>query len=134
MAEIVKEGQWKQEPPKRRGKIPNYTPSSMGKMGNATACLKFKAADTKVPFFISNVHKDTLEKDIADHVFKMTNEIIHLQKIQMRNIKKKHNAYKFYVPKEKMALFLSADLWPRGVIFRKFLAYIPPEERILRGE
>lgn len=41
---------------------------------------KFRAADIKVPLFISNVSKDTCEQDIISYIRDKTNEIVTLKR------------------------------------------------------
>lgn len=82
----------------------------------------FKAADTKIPIFITKIHKDTLEKDIVDYVYKKTNEKITLEKIIFKQ-ERNHKAYKFFVSECKLSVFLDDKLWPQGVIFRRFVNF-----------
>lgn len=85
---------------------------------------KFKAAEKKVPIFITKVHKSTTEKDITEYIYEKTRENIALQKISFR-YEREHNAYKFFVAEHKLTLFLDNKLWPQGVIFRRFVNFKP---------
>lgn len=82
----------------------------------------FKAADIKVPIFITKIHKDTTEKDIQDYIYRKTNEMINLEKIVLKQ-DKDHNAYKFFVSEHKISVFLDNKLWPQGVLFRRFVNF-----------
>lgn len=96
------------------------------KRGNAVAESKenekFKAAETKIPLFISNVHTDVCEQDIIDYIHNKTGETVSLVKIKMKN-RKNYNAYKAYVMKCKLDIFLDEKLWPSGISFRRFVNF-----------
>lgn len=85
---------------------------------------KFRSADRKTPMFITNVDKATLESDITDYILKKTGENVNLERI---NIKRQceHNAYKFIVSQSKLHMYLNDNLWPEGIIFRRFVHYRP---------
>lgn len=83
---------------------------------------KFKAAERRIPIFITKVHKDTKEKDIVDYLYKETHEMIRLEKISFKQ-ERDHNAYKFFVPEQKLSMFLNDKLWPEGIIFRRFVNF-----------
>lgn len=85
---------------------------------------KFKAAASKIPIFITKVHKDTSENDITEYVYNKTKERISLEKIVFRR-EKDHKAYKFLVSEQKVSLFLDDKLWPQGIIFRRFVHFKP---------
>lgn len=96
---------------------------------------KFKAAeDKKVPLFISNVSPETREEDIITYIKEKTNEVIHLKKINV-NTNKNYNAYKLYVSKHKVDVFLSEQLWPEGITFRRFVHFMyqtKPKSSVVR--
>lgn len=97
----------------------------IGERGQATVTgsgEKFRAAEKKVPIFISNIHKDVTDRDIISYVHKKTGESVFLEKI---NIKQQfsHNAYKFFVAESKLPVFLNDKLWPQGIIFRRFVHF-----------
>lgn len=93
------------------------------KTGSACDIIgKFKAADTKVPIFITNVHKDTTVKDITEYIREKTKENISLERIIMKE-EKDHNAYKFFVSENKLSMFLNDSLWPKGILFRRFMHF-----------
>ncbi|XP_028164853.1 uncharacterized protein LOC114355983 [Ostrinia furnacalis] len=91
---------------------------------------KFRAADTKVPIFISRVHKETTEFDITEYIRKKTHEDVKLEKIIL-NKEKNYNAYKFYISELKLPLFLDDKLWPQGIIFRRFVHY---KEKLVKDD
>lgn len=82
---------------------------------------KFKAADTKVPLFVSNVHKAVLEKDIVDYIYEKTKERVSLLKIDMKR-QRDYNSYKMFVNKQTIDTFLDDKLWPSGISFRRFVS------------
>ncbi|KAF9808552.1 hypothetical protein SFRURICE_002012 [Spodoptera frugiperda] len=82
----------------------------------------FKAADKKVPIFITKIHVDTTERDIINHIFKKTKETVTLQEIIFKR-DKDHKAYKFLVSENKLNMFLDNNLWPESVIFRRFINF-----------
>ncbi|CAH0723264.1 unnamed protein product, partial [Brenthis ino] len=96
----------------------------IGRMGNVVieSEEKFKAADRKIPLFITNVHKDTAEKDIINYIKKKTQESVTLEKISIKR-QCEHNAYKLFVSRSKLPLYLDENLWPQGIIFRRFVHF-----------
>jgi hypothetical protein len=82
----------------------------------------FKAAETRIPMFITKVHKDTSEKDIEKYVYRKTNEVITLEKITFKQ-DRDYKAYKFFVPENKLMMFLDSGLWPQGIVFRRFVHF-----------
>ncbi|KAF9816260.1 hypothetical protein SFRURICE_003811, partial [Spodoptera frugiperda] len=96
----------------------------MGKMGKnvVNSDEKFRAADRKVPIFITNVHKNTSEEDIANYILKKTAINVTLEKI---NLKKQndYNAFKFFVLHHNVQMFLNNEIWPQGIIFRRFVTF-----------
>ncbi|XP_026319259.1 uncharacterized protein LOC113229792 [Hyposmocoma kahamanoa] len=92
------------------------------KIGLATQLSNFKSANLKVPIFLSNVHKDTKPEAISDYVYKQTNEKISLIEIAQRK-ERGYNAFKMFVPRHKLYMFLEEKLWPEGVIFRRFINF-----------
>ncbi|XP_063393318.1 uncharacterized protein LOC134678618 [Cydia fagiglandana] len=126
MAEMVKDGVWEQAQSRKRvAKQRKKQNRFVGQRGRADAMQqgKFKAAELTIPLFISNVHKDTLEDDIVEHIRVKTNTTVKLLKINMLDKQKNHNAYKLYVPSDKMRIFLDAKTWPEGIIFRRFVHF-----------
>ncbi|XP_045777018.1 uncharacterized protein LOC123875311 [Maniola jurtina] len=128
MADVVrKEGDWKRRESLeewtevRRRRYRNRFEGKTGKAPSEQNC-KFRAAETKVPLFISNVHKDTTEKDIIDYIHSNTQEVVQLEKINMK-IDKGYNSYKVWVSKCKRNLYLNDTLWPEGISFRNFIYF-----------
>lgn len=115
------EGEWKTV---QRHK-PRLNYRYLGTMGSSHDKEgRFKAAENKIPIFITKVHKDSSEKDITEYVYNKTKERISLEKIVFRR-EKDHRAYKFLVSEEKVSLFLDDKLWPQGIIFRRFVHFKP---------
>lgn len=98
----------------------------MGKMGNSVidAGEKFKPADRKVPIFITNVHKDTADFDIENYIFRKSAISVKLEKINLRK-QTDYNAYKFFVSQSDVHMFLNSEMWPKGIIFRRFVHFRP---------
>lgn len=89
----------------------------------------FRAADVKIPLFITNVNKEASESDIMGYIVSKTDTKVVLKKIKMQK-QRDYNAYKILVPQHKIDLFLNDRLWPEGVSFRRFVYFNGPE----RGE
>lgn len=119
-ANIMSHGEWKTVERRRKPKNINRF---IGKTGKATTDIncKFKAAESKIPILITNVHKDTSQTDIIDYIYEKTLESVKLKQIAMKDKNKYHNAYKFYVSKHKLGMFLDESLWPKDIIFRRFV-------------
>ncbi|XP_053602294.1 uncharacterized protein LOC128670559 [Plodia interpunctella] len=95
----------------------------VGKSGIArdSECT-FRAADVKLPMFITNVHMSTREKDIVDYIFKKTKETVYLEKINMK-VERGHKAYKFFISEANLPMYMDEAMWPAGVIFRRFVSF-----------
>ncbi|XP_028159727.1 uncharacterized protein LOC114352344 [Ostrinia furnacalis] len=119
--DVIKSSEWKTVE-KRKRKISRNRVE--GKTGTVLidAEEKFRAAEKKIPLFITNVHKDTRDSDIVDYINKKTNEIVTLEKISIKR-HCEHNAYKFFVSQNKLPLYLDEKLWPQGIIFRRFINF-----------
>lgn len=93
---------------------------------------KFRAADIRIPLFITNVDKQTSENDISEYILSKTQTSIVLKKINIRQ-EKNYNAYKILVPHHKLALFLNDNLWPEGVSFRRFVYFNKTSNNVNRS-
>lgn len=83
----------------------------------------FKAAATKkIPLFISNVSKETTERDIVEYIRCKTQTDVTLTKIISR-LKRDYDSYFFSVDSCKVALFLNDEIWPEGICFRKYVVF-----------
>ncbi|XP_063392561.1 uncharacterized protein LOC134678047 [Cydia fagiglandana] len=124
-ADVVKNGTWEENKPDaewmlvQRKKLRNQF---IGNTGKASPSEKFKAAITKVPLFISNVHRDTTSEDIAEYIRNKTSEVVKLEKVVMKR-DKGYDAYKFFVNKTKLNVFLNDTLWPDGIKFRRYVYF-----------
>ena len=85
---------------------------------------KFRAAERKIPLFITNVHKDSSEIDIITYIKNKTKEDVSLEKILIKR-HCQYDAYKLLVSQSKLPLYLDENLWPQGIIFRKFVHFKP---------
>lgn len=72
---------WKKEQPDekwivvQRKRLRNQFIGSKGK-AESVPNSKFKAAEMKVPLFISNVHTEVLKEDIAEYIYEKTKESV----------------------------------------------------------
>lgn len=97
-----------------------------GKFGiGSDSSGNFKAAERKVPIFISNIHVNTTEHDILQYISAKTNVYVKLERIISKK-QQLHKSYKFFVPMSMEKSFLEDDFWPNGIIFRRFLHYKNP--------
>lgn len=96
----------------------------VGKMGNVVVESeeKFRAAEKKIPLLITNVHKNTKESDIINYIQNKTKENVTLEKISIKR-QCEHDAYKLFVSHCKLPLYLDENLWPQGIIFRRFVHF-----------
>ncbi|CAH0723353.1 unnamed protein product, partial [Brenthis ino] len=121
-AEVTKtEGEWNVVQ-RRKPKTASYRYRGAAGVSKEENC-NFKAAERKVPIFITMVHKDTKESDIVEYVYNKTQEHIKVEKITFLKGNKDYNAYKFFVSERKISIFLDETLWPQGVIFRRFVNF-----------
>jgi hypothetical protein len=111
----------------------------VGKSGNARD-FNFRAADKKVPIFITNIHRDTMEDDIVRYIQSKTNDLVSLERINMK-VERDHKAYKFFVTESKLSSYLDANIWPQGIVFRRFNSFkyrhankVLPNDGLTNGE
>lgn len=82
----------------------------------------FKAAEKKIPIFITNIHCDTTESDIINYIRNKTKETVALEKIVMK-IDRGHKAYKFLTSESNVSMYMNEMIWPTGIIFRRFVSF-----------
>lgn len=101
----------------------------VGMKGKAdiTSDCKFKAAEVKIPFYIYNIHKESCVTDIKNYIKSKTSVDVVLQHIEMK-LAKDYVAYKFFIPKNKLPVFMDENLWPSGVSFRKYVNFYKQRE------
>lgn len=129
MADVVRQGgAWKVSEPDQgwkdfqRRKLRNRLEGVKGR-AVVRPDDKFKPAEIKTSLFLSNVHKDTSETDIAEYILFKTKQKITLQKIKMKT-EKPYNAYKIIVNRDALDIFLNNEnIWPDGVTCRRFRPY-----------
>lgn len=128
MADIAKKGEWKAQNTRTNEWVTvqkrRYRNRFAGKTGKAAMdnSEKFKAAEIKIPLFISNVNKETAEEDICEYIKNKTSEVVSLEKIKMKK-ERPYNAYKMLVNKNKLEIFLDDQFWPDGITFRRFIHF-----------
>lgn len=117
----IEEQPWQEVISKRTVRKQNPYNGRIGKASENNRA-KFKAAQTKIPLLITNVNKDTDDKDVSDYIVQKTGEKVDLVnlKIKRGNL---YKAYKIFVPGHKLRLFLDDKFWPTRVIFRCFIYY-----------
>lgn len=126
LAEIVKKGEWKENKPDeqwilvQRSKPRNRFVGMTGKALSNSA--NFKAAEIKIPVFISNVNKAATEKDISEYIEQKTKEVVKLEKINMKS-ERQYNAFKLFIPKHRLNIFMDDTFWPEGITFRRFINF-----------
>ncbi|KAI5633111.1 hypothetical protein NE865_14170 [Phthorimaea operculella] len=130
VAEILKEkGDWKQERPNenwievQRRRLRNRFVGKTGKAAPVPDKMtgsQFKAADIRIPLFISNVNKEVEAQGICEYIEAKAQVSVDAEKINMK-YKRPYNAYKIFVPKHKLEMFLNDEFWPDGVKFRQFV-------------
>lgn len=126
-SEIMREGEWKLHDQNGKWEVQQRKKSRnrfLGKRGKAVVDpnVNFKAADIKVPIYIYNVSKGTTVCDIVNYVNKKINLIIAPEKMTMK-VEKDYDAYKIFVPKQKLELFMEDDFWPDGIAYRRFIDF-----------
>lgn len=98
----------------------------IGKTGKAKTELdtKFRYAEIKIPLFISNVNKESTEKDICDYILCETHDNITSEKVVMKT-DKPYNASKVFVNQRNLnlRLKLNDELWPNGIRCRRFIHF-----------
>lgn len=119
---VLQEGEWKDQPRDenwvlvQKRKLRNRF---VGNRGTAPVNTNFKAADIKVPVYIYNMAKEITVCDISSYITKKINLVLTVEKMNMK-MTKDYEAYKIFVPRLKVDLFLKSDFWPEGVAYRPF--------------
>lgn len=130
---LKQDGEWKKELPSdgwvkvQRKRLQNRFVGLKGRAETSPQC-SFKAADVTVPFYIYNVDIETETKDIISYIKSKTNVEVSLKKMDMKR-SKGYAAYRFFIPKRKLNVFMDENLWPSGISFRKFVYYSDVPER-----
>lgn len=127
MAEVVSEGVWKENEQEGWTLVQNRRSTRnkfIGMTGKAVSSPKgkFKAAESRIPLFISNVNKETTENDICEYIKNKTQEVVNLERVNMKK-ERPYNAFKIFVSKYKLDTFLNDNLWPEGITFRRFIFF-----------
>lgn len=125
--DILKEGEWKSQVKSeswilvQKKRLRNRFIGSKGKAAVDTNS-NFKAADVRVPLYVYNIAKDVTAMDIQSYIKSKTEIVVELEKINMKSTKE-YDAYKVFVPKSKLSVFLQDEFWPEGVAYRKFVDF-----------
>lgn len=127
LAEIVRGGEFKQETHNSEWTLiqkKRLRNRFVGNRGNAVvrADEKFKAADVKTPIYIYDVAKNVAIKDIASYIENKSGLNVVIVQMKMK-LQKEYNAFKIFVPKHKLSLFLSDDFWPKDIAYRRFIEF-----------
>lgn len=109
-----------------RGKSYKQRYKLLGQKGCAftTPDVNFRAADIEIPLYISNVNTNTSEEDIISYIKNKTQLTVALKRINMK-LNKSYNAFKIFVPKVKLDIFMNDSFWPDGITFRRFMRTVP---------
>lgn len=101
-----------------------YKNRFIGRKGVAvpSAECKFRAADIRLPLFINNVDKAASPADIAHYIKEKTQVCVSLERVIMKQ-NKDYDAYKMFVPRHKLTLFMDDKIWPEGISFRRFIDF-----------
>lgn len=96
----------------------------IGKTGKAVSDTgsHFKAADIRIPLFISNVNKEVSAQNICDYIESKAQVTVSVEKINMKH-DRPYNAFKIFVPKHRIEIFLNDNFWPDGVTFREYVHF-----------
>lgn len=105
----------------QRRKVTKYRYSGKAGVARDLECT-FRAAERRIPMFITNVHMSTAESDIVNHILSKTQESVFLEKINMK-YERGHKAYKFLISETNLSKYMDETLWPTGVIFRRFVSH-----------
>lgn len=132
LAEIAR-GEWK--PPKQDDEWTlvqrkRYRNRFVGERGNAVLDSeeKFKAADIKTPIYIYNVSKEVTTSDILNYIKNKSSLSVCVDQMNMK-IDKNYNAFKIYVPKQKLDVFMKSDFWPEGIAYRRFINFFDLKQK-----
>lgn len=112
-----------------RGKAYKQRYKLLGQKGCAFTApdVNFRAADTEIPLYISNVNTNTSEEDIISYIKNKTQITVALKRINMK-VNKSYNAFKIFVPKVKLDVFMNDSFWPDGITFRLFMRTVPGQK------
>lgn len=126
MASVLRDGgEWKQEKSSEKWiqvQRKRFRNRFLGRTGKAAPAMssQFKAADIKIPLFISNVNKEVSSQHICEYIQSKAQVTAIIEKINMKQ-EKPYNAFKISIPKQKVEMLLNEDFWPDGVTFRHFV-------------
>lgn len=127
MADIAREGELSQEIRNTEWTLVQKKKSRnrfVGNRGNAiiSAEKKFKAADIKTPIYIYEVAKNVSIRDISNYVEKKYGLNVAVVQMKMK-LEKEYNAFKIFIPKHKLGLFVNKDFWPKDIAYRRFIDF-----------
>lgn len=69
--------------------------------------------------YVSRLHYSTKPEDIVKYLETKTNRVVTVERLVSRN-KVNFNSFVVRVPTEQVGTYLNEELWPRGVVFRKY--------------
>lgn len=127
IADIVRHGEWKKQLPSdewitvQRKRLKNRFGAKKGK-AKLEPNSHFKAADITIPIYIYNVAKGVSVCDIASYIETKANVSVKLEKMEMK-MEKEYDAYKIFIPKRKIEVFMNDSFWPEGISFRRFINF-----------
>ncbi|XP_061723017.1 uncharacterized protein LOC133529337 [Cydia pomonella] len=124
---LLAPGEWKREETNSEWvtvQKKRYKNRFIGDKGTATTNTNcnFRAAEPRIPLFINNVDRSTLPGDIVDYIREKTNIKVTLVKVSMKQ-DKDYDAYKMFVPRQSLDIFMNEALWPKNISFRRFIHF-----------
>lgn len=125
--QVLEQGEWKSQEKSeswitvQRKKLRNRFVGNKGK-AVVESNNNFKAADIRIPLYIYNIAKDVTIGDIHSYIKNKTEVSVELEKMNMKTTRE-YDAYKVFVPKSKIEVFLQDEFWPEGVVYRRFVDF-----------
>ena len=83
---------------------------------------KFKAAEYLIPIYVYRVAKGVSVCDISKYIENKAGTSVTIEKMTMKE-EKSYDAFKIYVPKQRLDTFMRDDFWPDGVAYRYFVNF-----------
>ncbi|CAH0399576.1 unnamed protein product [Chilo suppressalis] len=76
------------------------------------------------PLYVSRMHYSTKEEEIAEYLRVKTKFSLRVAWLESRH-NVNFNSFVVKVPTEHLATFMKEELWPEGVVFRRFRGRLP---------
>lgn len=89
---------------------------------------RFRAAETRRPLFIYNVHPEANESDVATYIHNKTGIKVVPERIMNTDTNKEYGSFKIMAPMSKMSVFFDKAVWPDGIFFRRYIIFKKREQ------